>query len=616
MTRPTRVLHGVDLLVRQRELLAIVGPSGSGKSTLLNIIGTLDRPTSGDVCIAGYEVDKLADKQLSALRAREIGFVFQQFFLLPGMSALDNVSDGLLYTGRGLRDRRARAREALERVGLGHRLDYDTEKLSGGERQRVAIARALVGQPTVVLADEPTGNLDTRSGDAIVSLLHELNHDGSTIVVITHDHDIAGSLPRQVAVRDGLIESDTTSRHSSSSRRARAGRAVSDQWAPFSPRAPSRQAAVPSSRPVDCIPATSSVWHLLACAAVALRTSLSALGIAIGIAAMVAVLGISESSKSHLLAALDKLGTNLLVVEPGGGFVGNEDAVLPITSETMLRRIAPVEEVSSVTSVDASVLRTDLAPSNQTGGITVKAADTQLLDTLVGEMADGEWLDDARTSLPVVVLGSVAAERLGITDVSDGVQVWLGEQWFAVIGIMAPFELAPDLDTSAIVGRDIATAELGAAETPGTVYLRTDPDKVDDVEAVIAPTANPDNPDQVEASRPSDAIEARAAASNAFTALFLGLGAVALLVGGVGIANVMVISVLERRSEIGLRRALGATRRHVSVQFLSEASAAFDGRGSRRGPARCGRHRRLRHGARAGRSSYLPPAWAAASRRH
>ncbi|HET6663571.1 MAG TPA: ABC transporter permease [Acidimicrobiales bacterium] len=302
-----------------------------------------------------------------------------------------------------------------------------------------------------------------------------------------------------------------------------------------------------------------------------LRASLSALGIAIGIAAMVAVLGISESSKSHLLAALDKLGTNLLVVEPGEGFIGNEDAVLPITAETMLRRIAPVEDVSSVTSVDATVLRTDLAPSEQTGGITVKAADTRLLDTLVGEMGDGEWLDDTRSRLPVVVLGSVAAERLGISDVGDGVQVWLGGQWFTVIGIMEPFELAPDLDTAAIIGREIATAELGAAETPGTVYLRTDPDKVDDVQAVIAPTANPENPDQVQVSRPSDAIEARAAASNAFTALFLGLGAVALLVGGVGIANVMVISVLERRSEIGLRRALGATRRHVSVQFLSEA---------------------------------------------
>jgi putative ABC transport system ATP-binding protein len=206
---PTRVLHGVDLVVRQGELLAIVGPSGSGKSTLLHIVGTLDRPTSGEVHIAGYDVAELSDRQLSALRAREIGFVFQQFFLLAGMTATDNVADGLLYSGRALRARRRRAREALERVGLGHRLDHDTEKLSGGERQRVAIARALIGQPSVVLADEPTGNLDSRSGDAIVELLHELNRDGATIVVITHDHDIAGSLPRQVAVRDGLIESDS-----------------------------------------------------------------------------------------------------------------------------------------------------------------------------------------------------------------------------------------------------------------------------------------------------------------------------------------------------------------------------------------------------------------------
>ena len=206
---PTRVLHGVDLVVRRGELLAIVGPSGSGKSTLLHIIGTLDRPTSGEVQIAGHDVSQLSDKQLSGLRSSDIGFVFQQFFLLAGMTAADNVADGLLYTGLRLRERRDKACEALERVGLGHRLDFNTEKLSGGERQRVAVARALVGEPSVVLADEPTGNLDTRSGDAIVELLHELNRDGSTIVVITHDHDIADSLPRQVAVRDGLIESDS-----------------------------------------------------------------------------------------------------------------------------------------------------------------------------------------------------------------------------------------------------------------------------------------------------------------------------------------------------------------------------------------------------------------------
>ena len=206
---PTRVLHGVDLSVRTGELLAIVGPSGSGKSTLLNIIGTLDRPTSGDVHIAGHDVALLSDRQLSALRGNEIGFVFQQFFLLSGMSAVDNVADGLLYTGRPLRERRSRAREALGTVGLGHRLGHSAEKLSGGERQRVAIARALVGDPSVVLADEPTGTLDTRSGGAIMALLHELNRDGATIVVITHDHEIAASLPRRVAVRDGVIETDS-----------------------------------------------------------------------------------------------------------------------------------------------------------------------------------------------------------------------------------------------------------------------------------------------------------------------------------------------------------------------------------------------------------------------
>jgi putative ABC transport system ATP-binding protein len=206
---PTRVLHGVDLEVREGELLAIVGPSGSGKSTLLHIVGTLDRPTSGDVHIAGHDVARLSDRQLSALRSSEIGFVFQQFFLLNGMSAADNVADGLLYTGRRPRERRARAREALRRVGLGHRLDFNTEKLSGGERQRVAIARALVGEPSVLLADEPSGNLDSRSGAALMALFHELNDDGSTIVIITHDREVAGSLPRQVAVRDGRIESDS-----------------------------------------------------------------------------------------------------------------------------------------------------------------------------------------------------------------------------------------------------------------------------------------------------------------------------------------------------------------------------------------------------------------------
>lgn len=206
---PVHALDGVSLTVDQGELVGIVGPSGSGKSTLLHIIGTLDRPSSGVVTIGGHVVSTMSDKRLSAVRSSLIGFVFQQFHLISSMSALDNVATGLLYTGASLTERRFHAYEALVRVGLAHRITHLPSELSGGERQRVAIARALVNRPAIILADEPTGNLDTRTGEQIMGLFHELHRQGATIVIITHDRELAKGLPRQVHIRDGRLESDS-----------------------------------------------------------------------------------------------------------------------------------------------------------------------------------------------------------------------------------------------------------------------------------------------------------------------------------------------------------------------------------------------------------------------
>ncbi|MFG2837774.1 ABC transporter permease [Streptomyces zaomyceticus] len=298
------------------------------------------------------------------------------------------------------------------------------------------------------------------------------------------------------------------------------------------------------------------------------RVVLSALGIAIGIATMVAVVGLSESSRADLMARLDRLGTNLLTAEAGKDASG-KDVRLPRNAVAMVERIGPVRHATGTGNVDARIRRSDLVPEERTAGVTTQAVRTDLLAALGGEVDKGAWLDPAGERLPVTVLGAVAADRLGIT--RTGETIMMNDVRVVVVGILKPLELVPNLDRVAMVGFPAAERHFGFDGHPTTVFERSTDASVEDVRAILARTISPGSEGGVKVSRPSDALAAKAATDEGLTSLMLGLGAVALLVGGVGVANTMVVSVLERRQEIGLRRSLGATRNAIRLQFLTES---------------------------------------------
>jgi putative ABC transport system permease protein len=301
-----------------------------------------------------------------------------------------------------------------------------------------------------------------------------------------------------------------------------------------------------------------------------MRAALSALGIAIGVAAIVAVLGLSASSQAGLLAEIDKLGTNLLVVTNGQTFFG-QTAELPLAAPGMIARIGPVQQVQETGATSANVFRSPLIPAVNTNALSVQAASLGLPRTVGAPIAAGSYLNAATAREPVAVLGAAAAQRLGIDRLYPGERIWLGGMWFYLAGILDSAVLAPEIDSSVLVGFPAAERYLDFDGHPTTVYVRSVTSQTTAVQSVLAATANPEAPNEVDVSQPSVALTVRAQAQGALNSLFLGLGAVSLLVGAVGVANIMLIGVLERRSEIGLRRSLGATRGHIRSQFLTEA---------------------------------------------
>ncbi|AXK37749.1 ABC transporter permease [Streptomyces armeniacus] len=300
-----------------------------------------------------------------------------------------------------------------------------------------------------------------------------------------------------------------------------------------------------------------------------LRVVLSALGIAIGIATMISVVGVSASSQEQLMRRLDRLGTNMLVVSPGESMFSGEDVKLSRNAVGMVSRVDGVEQAGATGSVDATVRRNEKIPEDESGGIAVQAATQGLLKVVRGKTASGTWLNEANGRYPSVVLGHVSAQRLGIG--KAGQQVWLGDRYFTVVGILDPLPLAPELERSALVGWSAAERLLSFDGHPTSVYERSTDDSVSDVRDLLAATVDPENPQNIKVTDPSAKLQARAATEGAFSSLLLGLGGIALLVGGVGVANTMIISVLERRYEIGLRRSLGAARGQIRIQFVTES---------------------------------------------
>jgi macrolide transport system ATP-binding/permease protein len=554
-------LMDVDLRLEPGEWLAITGPSGAGKSTLLNVLGCLDHPTRGEYFFEGLNTAALSDDERAGLRSRRIGFVFQSYHLLAHRSVLENVMLAELYREQDQAGRRERALVALERVGLSHRVDFMPTKLSGGEKQRVAIARALVGSPSVLLCDEPTGNLDSRSGAEILSLFERLNEQGLTLIVVTHDEHVAQRAKRRVHIIDGkLIELSNDKK----------------------PRAANARPTGADSAIVARSGITASDLFGEAIAGIFARpgrTALTVLGVVIGLTALVATLGLSRTTNNRIISQFDELAATEITISGKTGLTGADPRAIPWDAPARLLRLNGVVAAGTLseirlddTLVSASPMKD---PQSQTAfHLAVQAASPGLFDAVRAQLKTGRFFDLGHSERMerVAVLGPNAARSLGIVGLEHYPAIAIGDHVYLVIGILKGVARQPDLLGAVLIPEGAARHDFGILG-PGKVIIETRIGATSLIAEQSPLALRPDDLGALKIEFLPEPQRLRDAVQSDLNILFFLLGGLSLVVGAVGIGNITLVSVLERTGEIGLRRAIGANRRHIAAQFLLESTS-------------------------------------------
>ncbi len=567
-----QALNNVDLQLEQGEWLAITGPSGAGKSTLLNIIGCLDRPTSGKYYFEGVDTTELSDNERAGLRSMRIGFVFQSFYLLPHRSVLENVMLAEVYRNQPRDGRRERALAAIEQVGLSHRVNYLPPKLSGGERQRVAIARALVGSPSLILCDEPTGNLDSKTSEGILNLLEELNQQGLCLVVVTHDENVANRAGRRVQIIDGSLTNVTMEREPQKKRPHKSS--THDLTEGFENNGMARGGISKSGiTPRDLFDEV-----LAGIFARPARMVLTMLGIVIGLTAIVATLGLSRTASNRIISQFDELAATEIFVTGKSSITGVDPNAIPWDAPARISRLNGVVAAGTVSEVDIGDALVSASPikdpQSQTAfNLAVQAASPGLFEAVRAQLENGRFPDLGHSNRAerVAVLGPGAASRLGIRDLGSLPAIALGDHLYLVIGILSDVARQPDLLGAVIIPEGTARRDyqLGGPETV-VIEARIGATSLIAQQAPLA--LRPDDPTALKIELAPEPQRVREAVQSDLNVLFLLLGGLSLIVGALGIANIMLVSVIERTGEIGLRRAIGAAQGHIAAQFLLEST--------------------------------------------